>query len=670
MKFGKKLATNATPEWQSRFFNYKAMKKKIKHIVKVRQEDEKMQKRIRKNSTVKDKKEEQELNVVVVDNNDDPQEGEEKPIAATITKSDNRFVTEQVEDLIKNFPEESHDFLDALIVQINDINEFYLQKEKEIEVRHDQLKGQIEEKAIRERSGHSVKKKHINVLQRAYQDHYYSLVLLDNYKKLNYAACIKIIKKFSKYSENQLSDALDELVRQEPFISNNKVETMLEESEKIFTDQLYSGKRKDAMNKLRPPASSNITPKVTFSVFRCGLWLGINILLVGLILFVYFSNFKIFSNGTEALPDSELTFFLFRLMVFPIVLAFLISINVYVWEQHSINYIFIFEINPRDHLSLWQYMELTLLALVLWCAFLLFYMIEAIPGNLNLIHPWIIPIVLFAIYVAFLTLPLPILCASSRLWLLKRIYRMSVAPFVTVKFADFWFADQFSSMSDFLYDLQFVFCLYPSQNSQLELICSAGYKFGLPIINIFPQYSRFMQCCRRFYDSRDKNQLVNAGKYLFTIIAMLTTFIQKNIKNNTIHDVSTAWLVIWFSANIFSTLFKVGWDMVMDMGLFRVDGVKYKFLRSRLLYHPLWYYITIPTNFSIRFLWLILFFARSYFQTTALNSQIIQFALAFLEILRRFIWNMFRLENEHLHNAEKYRVVTEIPLPFTHKDSI
>ena len=38
--------------------------------------------------------------------------------------------------------------------------------------------------------------------------------------------------------------------------------------------------------------------------------------------------------------------------------------------------------------------------------------------------------------------------------------------------------------------------------------------------------------------------------------------------------------------------------------------------------------------------------------------------LAVAEALRRFQWNFFRLENEHLGNVDQYRVTRELPLPY------
>lgn len=42
--------------------------------------------------------------------------------------------------------------------------------------------------------------------------------------------------------------------------------------------------------------------------------------------------------------------------------------------------------------------------------------------------------------------------------------------------------------------------------------------------------------------------------------------------------------------------------------------------------------------------------------------------VASLEIIRRGIWNFFRLENEHLNNVGKFRAVKSVPLPFSYED--
>ncbi len=41
---------------------------------------------------------------------------------------------------------------------------------------------------------------------------------------------------------------------------------------------------------------------------------------------------------------------------------------------------------------------------------------------------------------------------------------------------------------------------------------------------------------------------------------------------------------------------------------------------------------------------------------------IVQTVLGFLEVFRRFVWNFFRLENEHLNNCGQFRAVRDISI--------
>jgi len=85
------------------------------------------------------------------------------------------------------------------------------------------------------------------------------------------------------------------------------------------------------------------------------------------------------------------------------------------------------------------------------------------------------------------------------------------------------------------------------------------------------------------------------------------------------------------------------------------------FLRSELVYGdyiPV-YYFAIVTNVIIRFIWVI------YAPPGRLGYKIRSVSAAGLEMLRRFQWNFFRVENEHLGNADQYRVTREMPLPYS-----
>ncbi|TKY58898.1 Phosphate transporter PHO1-like 3 [Spatholobus suberectus] len=70
-------------------------------------------------------------------------------------------------------------------------------------------------------------------------------------------------------------------------------------------------------------------------------------------------------------------------------------------------------------------------------------------------------------------------------------------------------------------------------------------------------------------------------------------------------------------------------------------------------------------NVLLRFAWLETVLD---FKFTFLHEQTMISIVASLEIIRRGIWNFFRLENEHLNNVGKFRAFKSVPLPFNYDE--
>ena len=98
----------------------------------------------------------------------------------------------------------------------------------------------------------------------------------------------------------------------------------------------------------------------------------------------------------------------------------------------------------------------------------------------------------------------------------------------------------------------------------------------------------------------------------------------------------------------------------MDWSLLEPND-KHFLLRAHLGYPVTFpYYIGLILDPILRFSWILYAIFRSSRQQGAALS----FALAFAEILRRFMWNFFRVENEHVTNVGRFRAVRDVPLPF------
>lgn len=80
------------------------------------------------------------------------------------------------------------------------------------------------------------------------------------------------------------------------------------------------------------------------------------------------------------------------------------------------------------------------------------------------------------------------------------------------------------------------------------------------------------------------------------------------------------------------------------------------------------YYFAIIEDFVLRFAWAISLYVT---EMGYVSGDIMTSILAPLEVFRRFVWNFFRLENEHLNNCGKFRAVRDISVaPIESSDQI
>ncbi len=78
-----------------------------------------------------------------------------------------------------------------------------------------------------------------------------------------------------------------------------------------------------------------------------------------------------------------------------------------------------------------------------------------------------------------------------------------------------------------------------------------------------------------------------------------------------------------------------------------------------------WYYAAMILDLILRFLWTLTLIPDT--SDNPLSAGLQNYLLPFLaigEVLRRSMWALLRVENEHLHNVEGFRRVDFIPLHF------
>ncbi|KAG9147381.1 hypothetical protein Leryth_019526 [Lithospermum erythrorhizon] len=115
-----------------------------------------------------------------------------------------------------------------------------------------------------------------------------------------------------------------------------------------------------------------------------------------------------------------------------------------------------------------------------------------------------------------------------------------------------------------------------------------------------------------------------------------------------------------------TTIVNTYWDVVIDWGLLNRNS-KNAWLRDRLLVPMNYvYFVAIVINILLRLVWMQL--VLDFTELPFLHRRAFIAVVASLEIIRRGIWNFFRLENEHLNNVGGYRAFKSVPLPFNYDD--
>ncbi|KAI3368769.1 hypothetical protein L3Q82_025753 [Scortum barcoo] len=531
--------------------------------------------------------------------------------------------------------------------------------------------------------------KHHNIkdLKLAFSEFYLSLILLQNYQNLNFTGFRKILKKHDKILDTPRgADWRVAHVEVAPFYTCKKITQLISETETLVTTELEGGDRQKAMKRLRVPPLGAAQPALAWTTFRVGLYCGFFIILA--ISFVL--SGAVFIRMENVWPLVRIYRGGFLLIQF----LFLLGINTYGWRQAGVNHVLIFEINPRNNLSHQHLFEIAGFLGVLWCLSIL----SCLYSEYTYLPMQINPLILYGFMVLFLINPFKTCYYKSRFWLLKLLFRVFTAPFHRVEFADFWLADQLNSLVFVLMDLEYLICFYifelqwsnskgllPKFKAPDDYVCHS-YSYGLrAIIQCLPAWFRFIQCLRRYRDTkRAFPHLVNAGKYstTFFVVTFAALYATHREQGHTDADMFF-YLLIVFST--ISSLYTLIWDLRMDWGLFDRGAGENTFLREEIVYPhkvesdrpaygththtqlPLtcvlcvqaYYYCAIVEDVILRFAWTI---QISLTTMTKIHSvgDIVATVLAPLEVFRRFVWNFFRLENEHLNNCGEFRAVRDI----------
>ncbi|KAK2638327.1 hypothetical protein Ddye_026122 [Dipteronia dyeriana] len=490
-------------------------------------------------------------------------------------------------------------------------------------------------------------------LQHAFTEFYHKIRLLKNYSYLNMQAFSKIMKKYDKITSRRARVSYMKMVDNSYLGSSDELTKLMGRVEDTFIKHFSNSNRRKGMNILRPKAKRE-RHRISFST---GLFVGCTAALILALIFVIHARDILNTEGQKQYMENM--FPLYSFFAFIVIHMLMYAGNIYYWRRYRVNYPFIFGFKQGTELG---YREVLLVSFGLGTlaltSVLLNLDMEMDPKTKDFkAITELLPLGLLVLVILILICPLNIIYRSSRFFFVACLFHCICAPLYKVTLQDFYLADQLTSQVQAIRSLEFYICYYGWGDYKLrQNNCKTNgvYNTFYFVVAVIPYWSRFLQCLRRLYEEKDPMQGYNGMKYFVTIIAICT---------RTAYSLymGMGWKITAGIFSVIAAIYGTYWDLVVDWGLLQRQS-KNRWLRDKLLIpHKTVYFVAMVLNVLLRFAWLQTVLNV---QLSFLHRQTLITMVASLEIIRRGIWNFFRLENEHLNNVGKFRAFKTVPLPF------
>ena len=483
--------------------------------------------------------------------------------------------------------------------------------------------------------------------KRALSSLYNETSWLHSYHSINSLAVQKIQKKIIKIFRLygiEIGQELDEIKNEYSFFgeSLNRLVDLRVRINKLYSEKFTKGNDLKANKELEKRLQGGVQEK---KYHLLCLYLGIFIAC----LFFYILIKHVDGSNTN---DSFKPFFPFFSFSYIIILSlFLLGVDMMVLQHYKINYAYIFELDTKNKIKPFAIFQNALGLSALWILFFLL-MKMAMKFNLFGSEYTLFPLIMNTLLVVILFLPFHIIYLSFRKGLLLVLIR-NLFPFGknTVRFKDFVFGDILTSLSDPFKNLLLGYCIMVCRDCYLNNSRGSCNRDTIPclIISVYPQFIRWTQCINKLYYTRLLwPHLGNFFKYSCGIANTLMGYFYTK-KDNTLR------LYFRIFIGALSTCYNLFWDIYLDWGCGRKNNLHF-FLREKLTYPQVSYYLAIVYDIIVRTTW-----TWNFIHIKSSLSEWKNLLTCTLEVIRRAVWVLIRVENENLSNPENYRTILAIP---------
>mmetsp|Transcript_66822 Transcript_66822/g.118316 ORF Transcript_66822/g.118316 Transcript_66822/m.118316 type:complete len:733 (-) Transcript_66822:73-2271(-) len=520
---------------------------------------------------------------------------------------------------------------------------------------------------------------------------------LRSFAELNHAALYKILKKHDKLLKLKigLGEIFPRLVKVTRLADMSRLDALDSDLKRLSSQssntedidaspevaRLIAGLGRSGLTVGGAAVSSTHRSELVLSFFlgsSTALFLSI-----GLLLALPEKSPKTFSEAYLLTP----------MPVFRVVFSFLLILwcmgaVARVCDQWDINHMFILNVDPRCRVTPEFFFSRAAALTTTWILIFGMYVVDykwrLIPtvaahegfNKRSSLHFVFYPVLL--LFLTFLGLLWPsVICRGRyKTSVLRAVKRTGLAPLFPVDFADNMVGDIMTSIAKPMEDVPAAICYLVSHHPQPEDLVRRFIKEGdtcsettqslaLPIIAGLPFLFRLMQCARRFSDTREVRHLWNLGKYACSLLVVVISRVDDQVLLVIVSTVATVYAFIW--------------DVCLDWGLSLRDFLGTYPEREEIqtpsspkvapskARHPerhfpkRVYWICSFLNLIARSTWVFTLMPTSIVTGNIVGRVVLVSVMSSVEILRRGIWAVLRMEYEQVSNASGFRALLWVP---------
>mmetsp|Transcript_21717 Transcript_21717/g.61592 ORF Transcript_21717/g.61592 Transcript_21717/m.61592 type:complete len:707 (-) Transcript_21717:107-2227(-) len=394
-------------------------------------------------------------------------------------------------------------------------------------------------------------------------------------------------------------------------------------------------------------------------------------------------------------------YFLTPMPVFRVVFSVLLSLwcmGAVAWtcDKYDINHMFILGVDPRCRVGPTFFFSRAAALTTIWILIFGMYVVDykwrVLPtvwaksgfNKRASLHFVLYPIVLLVVTILGMLWPSRI-CRERYKWeVLRSCRRTAAAPLHPVDFADNMVGDVLTSLAKPLQDVPAALCYllspHPQQPNFVERFHHKGdtcsdstHHVVLPVIAGLPYVFRALQCLRRFHDTGEARHMWNFGKYISSLLVVVvsTIFFQSTESIIVVSTVATFYAGIWDVALDWGvgrtellSCCRSSWDESgargpslpnsPTSGPARADGPERHFA-GRI------YWLCSFVDLMARSTWVLTLMPITIVTGSTTGRVVMVSAISSLEIIRRSMWAVLRIEYEQVANASGFRALLWVP---------